>query len=160
MNPADDMVREILDQPSVVRRVLDEALPLLQKFVRDHGLKRLWLVGCGDMYLAAEAAAEVARPGGLSLCAARSMDLRWRDQQLTAGDGLVVASISGRTPRTLEALRRAQAAGVPTLAVVDDVHSPLAAESPNVLPLKTAEGCAFENPVYEGYSSEAPQTRT
>ena len=103
------MKREIADQPDALRR----AVRAVDAFLKGRNLTlpeggRIHLVGCGDMDFSARGAAALYRRvvrGGkaVDIVAHSSMEMRWDVDDLTARDVVIVASFSGRTPRTVEA---------------------------------------------------------
>jgi fructoselysine-6-P-deglycase FrlB-like protein len=88
------------------------------------------------------------------------MDLRWASAGLGSEDGVVAASVSGRTPRTVEALQRALARGAAGLVISDDSQAPLASLTTERCILSTTQPEQLAAHVYAGYASEVPQTRT
>jgi glucosamine--fructose-6-phosphate aminotransferase (isomerizing) len=155
------MLLEIHRQPDLLRRLLGRATADLAPLIGQGRRGRLWFVGCGDMHFAAVTAADVAECRfGRVARALRSMDMRWWRDRLAPEDLVVCASVSGRTPRTLEALGSAVRAGARTLAVTDDPDSPLAERAGQVLLLRTVPAEQLDDAVYPGYAALVPQTRS
>lgn len=154
------MLAEIREQPAVLQRVLDRCARAsdLGHTARSG---RLHFVGCGDMYFAACQTEATARSvWGLDVRAWRSMDMRWVHGQLGAGDVVVCASVSGRTPRTLEAALLAKRAGARVVGITDNPGSPLEAALEECLLLGTAEPNSLADGVYAGYRHHIAQTQT
>lgn len=163
--PQNFLLQEMAEQRALVARVLetspafiDRALAL--RFGRSLP-RRVLFAGCGDMRFAARAAAAFGRSEcGLAATALPAMDLRWEASGLGPGDLCVVASISGRTPRALEALHLAAAAGAAVLAVTDDPEGPLARAAGEPLLLGTSPPADLLRSPYAGYARPVPQTKT
>jgi len=131
---------------------------------------RVVFTGCGDCHAAAEY--------GESLLAWRSelpaqglaaMELsRARSYLLGPGSLLVAASVSGRTPRVLEAVQAGLRNGASVLAITDDPAGPLARAVSSTLILGTAPPETLgvtdyqdsEAARYAGYQRPVPQTKT
>ena len=155
------MLREIREQGALLTRGLPrwrEAIAALAERARG---KRLHLAGCGDMYFAAAQTAALSETLGARRARAwRSMDLRWSRHLLGPDDLVVGASISGRTPRTVEALLLARKKGALTLAITDNAGSPVALAADEALVLGTATAEELEDEVYAGYRHIIAQTQT
>ncbi|MHB8764165.1 MAG: SIS domain-containing protein, partial [Deferrisomatales bacterium] len=133
-------------------------------------LRRVVFAGCGDCHAAAEygelllglRANHEAR--GLA-----AMELsRGRPHLLGPETLLVALSVSGRTPRVLEAVAAARRRAAAVLAVTDDPGSPLAREVAATLvlgaaPAETLGRTDYRDPAaarYVGYQRSVPQTKT
>ena len=152
---------EIREQPAVIARFLARAEESLRAALGDRDPRGLHFVGCGDMFFAAEASAwiadaELSRPAR----AWRSMDLRWMAPRLTGEDLVVCASVSGRTPRTLEAALAARRAGARVAGVSDDESSPLARAVDALVPLRASPAESLAAGDYPGYQHQVAQTKT
>lgn len=155
------MLAEIREQGDLLGRVLPRWQAEIDEKRGSCAGKDLHLVGCGDMYFAAAQVEALARPlWELSVHAWRSMDLRWTYRQLGAGDLVVCASVSGRTPRTLEAALLARNAGAQVLGITDNPGSPLDDALDDTLVLDTAALELLENKSYAGYRHIIAQTQT
>jgi fructoselysine-6-P-deglycase FrlB-like protein len=155
------MLAEIREQAELLARLLPRVQEEIERKRVDAAGQQLHLVGCGDMYFAAaqvEAVAELL--WGLPVRAWRSMDLRWVFRRLTAADLVVCASVSGRTPRTLEAAQLARQAGARVLAITDNPGSPLEAAVEETLLLDTAPPELLGDKDYPGYRHIIAQTQT
>lgn len=96
----------------------------------------LLVVGCGDSYLG---------PLAMEYYCARATDHRWHVYEAlefsrfvtdVASDDIVIAvSASGRSPRVLEAARRARAADASVVALTADAASPLARATGTIIAL-------------------------
>jgi len=155
------MLAEIREQGELLGRLLPRWQAEIDEKCGSCAGKDLHLVGCGDMYFAASQVEALARPlWGLSVRAWRSMDLRWMYRQLAAGDLVVCASVSGRTPRTLEAALLARRAGAQVLGITDNPGSPLDDALDETLILETTPTELLANKSYAGYHHIIAQTQT
>jgi fructoselysine-6-P-deglycase FrlB-like protein len=113
------------------------------------------------MHFAGAQAAALARElFGLDVRAWRSMDLRWAARHFTPRDLVVCASVSGRTPRTLEAAQLAREAGARVLGISDNPDSPLDRALYGCLILGTAPAGDLTRIAYAGYKNHVAQTQT
>ena len=134
------------------------------------GVRRVVLSGCGDCHAAAEyGAALLGLRTRLEARALPAMELSRGAPYLLDEETLLVAlSVSGRTPRVLEAVRAAERRGARTLAVTDDPDGPLAREASQVFvlgasPAETLSRTDYRDPSaaeYSGYHRAVPQTKT
>jgi len=159
-----DLMRsEIREQPAALAAVRDRVGVRIRAALAEEGPQPagLRLAGCGDMHFAAEIARAWARlAGARGIEAHRSMDLRWEAATIAPRERVVVASFSGRTPRTIEAARLARAAGARVWAITGNARSPVTevADRVFVLPTGPAETLAAHR--YAGYHANIPQTKT
>jgi glucosamine--fructose-6-phosphate aminotransferase (isomerizing) len=155
------MLAEIREQGDLLGRVLPRLQAEIDEKLASAAGKNLHLVGCGDMYFAASQVEALARVlWELPVRAWRSMDLRWLHHQLTSGDLVVCASVSGRTPRTLEAALLARRAGARVLGITDNPGSPLDEALEETLILDTAALERLADKSYAGYRHIIAQTQT
>ena len=153
--------QEIQEQPAVLSRVLRAARPAIEDFIEPGMPKRLHLVGCGDMFFAAEVVSWFARLHlKLDVRSWRGMDLRWMSSALGLEDLVVCASVSGRTPRVIEAARAARRAGARVLGITDNEGSPFAKEVDRIVLLQTSPPSALSAGPYPGYHHPVGQTKT
>ncbi|MDP6539845.1 MAG: SIS domain-containing protein [Planctomycetota bacterium] len=150
---------EIVEQPAIVARHGGAPLPPWPTAAR-----RVLLAGAGDSLCAAELIAglyphiEALTPMAASAAAS----------SLEEGDALIGISVSGRTPRILEACRRAAARGAHTVAVTDDPDGPLARGADETWwlgasPPEAVGSTDYECPQarqYVGYHHDVAQTKT
>jgi glucosamine--fructose-6-phosphate aminotransferase (isomerizing) len=162
-NPSTEttMLREVREQGEVLRRVHRRLAPEIEQLLPRIASKRLHLVGCGDMYFAAaQAAALVESQWAVSVRPWRSMDLRWASRRFNRDDVVVCASVSGRTPRTVEAARLARRHGAIVLGITDNRDSPLHEAVDDVLLLGTTPRELLEDKAYAGYRHIIAQTQS
>jgi glutamine---fructose-6-phosphate transaminase (isomerizing) len=169
---ADALAIELEEQLPVWRALWDrrEEIAATARAVFEPGLRRVLFTGCGDCHAAAEyGAALLGLRSRLEARAFPAMELSRACSYLLGPETLLVAlSISGRTPRVVEAVRAAGRAGSAVLGITDDPDSPLAAEAPATLLLATAPDEALhrtdyrdaEAAQYVGYHRAVAQTKT
>jgi fructoselysine-6-P-deglycase FrlB-like protein len=156
------VVQEIREQPQVLRSTYPECAHAIAECLGEAPVRGIHLVGCGDMHFAAQAVAELARAHAwdLDVRAWRSMDLRWLHRRLDPLDLVVCASVSGRTPRTVEAARLALGAGARVLGITDNAGSLLHDTVEHCIVLGTASAAELTRDAYAGYRYVLPQTRS
>jgi fructoselysine-6-P-deglycase FrlB-like protein len=155
------MLAEIREQGALLGRVLPRCQAEIERTCASCEGQQLHLVGCGDMYFAASQVEALARSlWGLTARAWRSMELRWVHRQLTGADLVVCASVSGRTPRTLEAALLARQAGARVLGITDNRGAPLDDALDEALILDTAPLELLGDKTYAGYRHIIAQTQT
>lgn len=162
MIPQTDMLFEIRVQPGMLKRVCEQANaffnPLADELRKAASIR---FVGCGDMDFSARTCAGLAPRGSTpSAIAHRSMDMRWEASGLGEGHIVIVASFSGRTPRTLEAAMLARKAGATVIGITGNEESPLGQALDRVLVLDTGPVEELVRHDYAGYHFNVPQTRT
>ena len=124
------MYKEILEQPTALGATLDLAkrrLPSLIDQIRERGLQRIFLTGCGTSYYAAlmgefylEKIAEIQSR------AFPSSEFRYSFPRRNASRCLlIVASRSGETTEAIQALEEAKKRGALTLAISNNPTSSL-----------------------------------
>ena len=153
--------QEIQEQPAVLSRVLRAVRPAIEDFIEPGMQQRLHLVGCGDMFFAADVVSWFARLHlHLDVRSWRGMDFRWMASELGPEDLVVCASVSGRTPRVIEAARAARRAGARVLGITDNEGSPFSKEVDRAVLLQTSPPSALSAGPYPGYHHPVGQTKT
>lgn len=142
---AEIMRREMESQPVILADAIAPLAAAARHIPLPGTVERVIFCGCGDSLFAGMALAprgsEPVRfeaASALELCAYRDVG---------RADLVVGISISGTTPRTVEAVRRARASGASTVAITVDRASPLADAASQVLALP-----------YQPISRETPHT--
>ncbi len=169
----DAMGIELGEQPGVWSDLWERRAGLgaaLEPLLGGRPPERVVITGCGDCHAAAEGAEWlVERRTRIPVRGLAAMELtRGRPHLLGPGTLLVALSISGSTPRVIEAVRMARAAGARVLGITDNPASPLAREAEAVFVLGTAPPEALgrtdyrdpEAARYAGYHRAVPQTKT
>jgi len=155
------MLLEIREQGDVLARVMAQCKTDIGTIAISNAAKRLHFVGCGDMYFAATQVKALCESlWGVTVRAWRSMDVRWAYHRLTAEDLVVCSSVSGRTPRTIEAGVLAREAGAKVLGITDNPGSPLHDALGDVLILGTTRPELLQDDFYPGYRTIIAQTQT
>lgn len=131
------MEREISTIPGVIRdrlRLAGTARTVVER-IREAGVRRLVLVGCGDSAFACQAAAlALNRHSELRVEWEHALDFARYGVRYHSGDTAVVSvSFSGKTGRTIEATRQAKRFGLLAIALTGVEDSPLAQASDDVL---------------------------
>ncbi len=161
------MALEIREQPDALEHVLRTAPARIREALdtlaasRPDGLSgRVVFAGCGDMSFAAETVARHAHLEGMGFNAWRSMDARWSSQGVVSTDLVVVASVSGRTARTVEAATLAREAGAAVLGITASPGAALGEVCDAVLPLELCDPALLEQHEYAGYQNAIGQTKS
>lgn len=153
--------QEILEQVELVRR--RAAAP---PAVWPSAAGRVVITGCGDSLAAAELCAALYEGRRLSARPASAASERAR--ALGPDDALIGISVSGRTPRVIEAVTRAAARGAVTIAVTDDPTAELAERADvawtiDASPVEELQRSSYEGAEaaqYVGYHRDVAQTKT
>ncbi|MBN2492070.1 MAG: SIS domain-containing protein [Planctomycetes bacterium] len=172
----DYLLEEMLEQPGVFARILAEAGAAAEATASGAPPARVVLTGCGDSFCAAQSGVWAMRAGARAwggwtgdALAVRPLELaRARSELLGPATWVVAISASGRTPRVLEAVSAARAAGSRAIALTDDPTGPLARAADHALPLLASPPEAlgstdYADPQarrYVGYHHDVPQTKT
>jgi len=136
--------REISEQPDVVARFLAAETSRVLKMaapLRRLGLRFVLIAARGTSDNAARYAqyAFGVLDGLPVALAAPSLSTLYRRPPDARGGLVVGISQSGRSPDIVETVAAARRAGAPTLAIVNDVESPLARAADEVIPLHAGE---------------------
>jgi glucosamine--fructose-6-phosphate aminotransferase (isomerizing) len=109
----------------------------LAEWLTGHGIRHLYLTGCGDSAFAAQASVlAFARHSRLRAHAVHALDLaRYRVRYLPPDSAVVAVSVSGKAGRTTEAAVQAARSGHPVIALTNNADGPLAASAERVLPI-------------------------
>ncbi len=138
------LLGEIREQPDVLERLLSRERGRVARMGRELGRRDLRFVliaarGTSDNAARyAQYALGLTRRLPVALAAPSLTTLYARPPRLS-GALVVGISQSGRSPDVVETVAAATRAGVPTLAIVNDVESPLARAAERVLPLHAGE---------------------
>lgn len=135
------MQKEIFDQPDVIGRTASHYVDPVANVIRTiEGVDlsetdRLLIVACGTAAFAGQVArywfAELA---GLPCEVEIASEFRYRAPTFLKGDRALFISQSGETADTLEAMRLCAEHRVPSIALINTVHSTMAREADLVLP--------------------------
>ncbi len=136
------MLKEIYEQPAVLRQLLQEPLsgdqveiPGVKKILEQmEDIERIFIVACGTAYhsgLIGKFLLE--RAWGIPVEVDVASEFRYREPLIGDKTLLIVVSQSGETADTLGALRYARARQAPTLGIINVRGSTIAREADNVL---------------------------
>jgi glutamine---fructose-6-phosphate transaminase (isomerizing) len=135
------MEKEIYEQPEAVSRTLSRyvdpskraiTLPALVDFTQ---IDRLIIVGCGTAAYAGDVAKYWFEGlSGLPVQVDIASEFRYRSPAFLKRDAALFISQSGETADTLEAMRLCKAAGLKTIALVNNELSTMAREADIVMP--------------------------
>ena len=122
------MLKEIHEQPSVVKRILQQPMPAGSINVDE--INRLHIIACGTSFYAAN----VAKYWFETICRIPvnvdiASEFRYRDTPFFEGDTALFISQSGETADTLAALKHAKGKGLPVMSLVNVATSSMARES-------------------------------
>lgn len=129
------MLKEIHEQPDVVRKTLDSLvkdgvpdfseLGLTDEMLR--GFKRVYITACGTaMYAGIVAKYAIEKLARVPVAVEIASEFRYMDPIVGEGDLVIVVSQSGETADTKAALELAKSRGAKTLAVVNVKYSAIA----------------------------------
>ena len=110
------MFETMASQPGELRRMLDDASGVAEAAARLRG-RRLFLVGTGTSWHAANIGAWFLRSAGVEALPVQAMDAALHGSQPGDGDGLILLSHRGTKLYTSQVLERARAQGVATVAI-------------------------------------------
>ncbi|MFH1620869.1 MAG: glutamine--fructose-6-phosphate transaminase (isomerizing) [Patescibacteria group bacterium] len=134
------MLKEMLEQPEVVRNTLRGRLRLEEGLAQLGGLRdvedklrdldRLIIVGCGSAYYAGLAGEYMLEEyAGIPVEVELASEFRYRKPIITPKTAVLAVSQSGETADTLAAIREAKMKGALTLGIVNTVGSTIARET-------------------------------
>ena len=128
------MLREIREQPEALRKILDDTWPRIRAMARAawnaYHPSTYFLTGCGSSYYAAMIPAYYYNYSlGLDGRALPSSEFVWYAPGPNDPSPILVSlSRSGRTSESVEAIRKAVKAGIPSIAVTSDAGSTMSEE--------------------------------
>jgi glutamine---fructose-6-phosphate transaminase (isomerizing) len=133
------LLREIREQPAALRRLLEhrEEYAAVAKLARARDVKLVRLVGHGSSDNAASFGVYAfgLLPGLTALRDSISLSVYYRAETDLRGSCVVALSQSGQTPDVVDYVELARARGAFTVALTNEVGSPLAGAADAVLPL-------------------------
>ena len=166
------MFDEILEQPTVLQRILDNWISIKDNWsqpLHEKQWEKILITGSGDSFCASEVGSyAISELSGISCYALKPLELaRYRQDLFGPSTLVIVISVSGKTPRVLEVVRQAMKYNCPILAITDNLESPIANECSDVFYLQTApqdslSSSSFtgEASAYDGYQHSVAQTKT
>ncbi len=135
------MLKEIFEQPQVIRKTLDslivngELLPHLKDLKKSFfALQKICFIGCGSAYHAGLAGKLLTEKlGNITCIAETASEFRYGNTPLDSKTLCIFISQSGETADTLAALIKAKDQKAKTLSVINVKGSSIARESDNVI---------------------------
>ncbi len=135
------MLKEIFEQPEILKRTLDslivgdELFPQLRELKKSFfALRKICFVGCGSAYHAGFAAGLLTqRLGNITCTAETASEFRYGNEPLDSRTLCIFISQSGETADTLAALLKAKEKKALTLSVINVRGSSIARESDNAV---------------------------
>ncbi len=152
------MLKEIYEQPQIVQNTirfyfdgtkesLDNSLPNLEPYQSIH------IVACGSAYHAGLVARTLIEEiVGIPVTCEIASEYRYKKVFYDSHTLVIVISQSGETADTLASLRKANADGIDTLAIVNVVGSSIAREAKQVL--YTKAGCEIAVATTKAYTAQ------
>ncbi len=172
----DYMLQEINEQPLYLRNLIEQSkekiYEILNSLKDKKDIRRIVLTGCGDSLCAALTTEAAFNKNGLSTFAFPSMELsRYRykfNDVLDEKTLLIPISVSGKTPRVIEAINAGRSKKCSILSITNNPESPVAqssdasiyAKSSKIETLKTSSYDGEISSKYVGYEHDVPQTKS
>ncbi|MFX0124056.1 MAG: SIS domain-containing protein [Candidatus Hodarchaeota archaeon] len=168
----DFMLSEMLEQPKILDSLYNDVnIKNIGKFLLQCDIERIFFTGSGDSYCAAWFGAYLGqkwRP---------DIDIRfftpfefvnYCNTQYLQKSAVIGISVSGNTPRVVEALRFAHKSGARTIGITDNPQGRVATETDHTLfihasPPETLETSSYSTngaKEYTGYHHDVAQTKT
>ncbi|MEK6894864.1 MAG: glutamine--fructose-6-phosphate transaminase (isomerizing) [Nanoarchaeota archaeon] len=132
------MIKEINEQPQVIRNVLENMLNKeIFKFSIDldtSSIKRIIIIGCGTSWHSGLIGKYlIEKITGIPVEVDYASEFRYRNPVVDKNDLVILLSQSGETADTLAALREAKSKGAKTLGIVNVAGSSIAREVDSVI---------------------------
>ncbi|MHA1227562.1 MAG: SIS domain-containing protein [Candidatus Hodarchaeales archaeon] len=172
MAEQDYIMQEILEQPWILQTILeDEKSEEIGSLLKERGIKKVYFTGSGDSYCAAKFGSYLGKKWLKSYDVGHYAPFNFvnyvsRDEmEDTAVIGL---SVSGNTPRVVEALRFAKKRGALTVGITDNPQGTLVKDADEIAlihasPPETLVNSSYsskEAKDYVGYHHDVAQTKT
>ncbi|NIO19661.1 MAG: SIS domain-containing protein, partial [Candidatus Aenigmarchaeota archaeon] len=148
----DYMLQEIKEQPNILNHLANRR-NIIEEIV-DHieSVNRIYLTGCGDPYFAALTSRYyIEKVTNIPTIALPSMYFRWVRNDLPNRSLVIASSVSGRTKRTIEAIKASKESGAMTIGITDNVESPLTSYCDFVIETETSPPETLNQHEYAGY---------
>jgi glucosamine--fructose-6-phosphate aminotransferase (isomerizing) len=127
------MLKEIHEQPVVVKRLLSAGLKEIRRFAFPKNIKNVIVIACGTAYHAGVVGKYVIESlVRLPVWVDLSSEFRYRDPIVDKNSLVIAVSQSGETADTLAAVREAKKKGAKIIAICNVVGSSLTRESDKV----------------------------
>ena len=172
----DYMLQEINEQPIYLRDLIDQSkediFKVVSKIKSKKNIQKIILTGCGDSLCASLTTEAAFNKSGLSTFAFPPMEFsryRYNFHKLVDENTLLIPiSVSGKTPRVVEAINAARSKGSTILSITNNPDSPVAESSDEFIYAKSSkiESLKFSSyggeisSKYVGYEHDVPQTKS
>lgn len=124
------MLKEIFEQPAVLKRLLSSGLKEIKRFKFSGPIKNIVIVACGTAYHAGLVGKYILENlARIPVSVDLSSEFRYRDPLIGKNTLVIAVSQSGETADTLAAVREAKKKGARIVAVCNVVGSSLTRES-------------------------------
>jgi len=134
--PGAHMVREMTEQPQVIRGLVNELEPIERLASLIQEADQVVMTGCGSAFYAAEAGRYLlARRAGRSITVLPASEVRQFAGTFNHRTLVIALTQSGETADLVDAIMAAEDAGVRTAAIVNVEHSTIARRVDEVVPL-------------------------
>ena len=166
------MLSEMLEQPKILDALYNDSnIKKIGNFLLQSDIERIFLTGSGDSYCAAWFGAYLGQQWQPDLRIRHSAPfefVNYQNPQYLQNSAVIGISVSGNTPRVVEALRFAQKYGAQTIGITDNPQGKIAAEADHVLfihasPPETLKTSSYKTDGakgYTGYHHDVAQTKT
>jgi len=166
------MLSEMLEQPKILDALYNDSnIKKIGNFLLQSDIERIFLTGSGDSYCAAWFGAYLGQRWWPDLGIRHSAPfefVNYQHPQYLQNSAVIGISVSGNTPRVVEALRFARKYGAQIIGITDNPQGRIAAEADHTLfihasppeTLKTSSYKTEEAKDYTGYHHDVAQTKT
>ena len=122
------MMKEINEEPILVKKLIDKYIDNLDKLPDIKKYKHIHIVGCGSAYYAGMIGKNFLEDEGIGVDIDVASEYRYRNIKYEKNTLVILISQSGETADTIAAMRKANDEGVDTLAIVNVDSSTIARE--------------------------------
>lgn len=128
------MLKEIYEEPLVVRKIWDEYLPKLEMLPDLRKYKTVTIVGCGSaMHAGLVGKAYIEKYLNIPVVVEVASEFKYKKSFIGKDDVVILISQSGETADTLSSLKLARDKGAHTIGIVNVVESSIAREADEVI---------------------------
>ena len=170
------MLQEINEQPSYLQNLItqskEEIYEIVNKIKTERNIRKIVLTGSGDSLCASLTTEAAFNKAGFTTFVFPPMEIsRYRYQYQTILDEetlMIPISVSGKTPRVIEAIKSAKSKNCTILSITNNPESPVAlgsdyfiyAKSSPIEKIKTSSYKGEISSKYVGYEHDVPQTKS
>ncbi|WP_455142545.1 SIS domain-containing protein [Candidatus Hodarchaeum mangrovi] len=172
MSKPDFMIEEILEQPLITNLIAeDEFIYQLASNIQDNRLQKIIITGSGDSYCAARYGSYLGKNWLQNYTVEHYTPfnlVNFTSHHKFTKSVIIGLSVSGNTPRVIEAIRYAKKRGAYTIGITDNPKGKLATESDEVIFIHASPPESLETTPYRisgakdyvGYHHNVAQTKT